>query len=216
MSYDRPAPSSAASVTKGPQAVRIRPGRGGLRRAGSPPGQLLAFALLALLLPAATGAQNVAPLGYSKGDTLPDATLYDASGKPATFSDFRGRVLVVAFFAEWCPPCWAKMDSLLRLQEMIASDDRIATIIVGHREPEQRTRDALAREGITIPAYHTRQTGKNRYVNWGGVKARLATSESYVLDHRGVILVQKSTDGRDFDELAEFLHEAASKIPGSS
>ena len=40
----------------------------------------------------------------------------DAAGKPLTLADFRGRVLVVNFWATWCAPCVREMPTLDTLQ----------------------------------------------------------------------------------------------------
>ena len=42
----------------------------------------------------------------------PDFTLDDMAGNPVRLADFRGQVLVVNFWATWCPPCRKEMPSI--------------------------------------------------------------------------------------------------------
>lgn len=43
----------------------------------------------------------------------------DLSGKPVRLSDFRGKVVVLNFWATWCPPCVDEMPSLVHLQQRL-------------------------------------------------------------------------------------------------
>ena len=54
------------------------------------------------------------------GTDAPDFTLNDLSGKPVRLSDFRGRTVVLVFWASWCPDCRAEIPLL---KEMYASAD---------------------------------------------------------------------------------------------
>jgi cytochrome c biogenesis protein CcmG, thiol:disulfide interchange protein DsbE len=49
------------------------------------------------------------------GTPAPDFTVQDADRK-VTLSDFRGKVIVLNFWATWCPPCVDEMPSLVQLQ----------------------------------------------------------------------------------------------------
>jgi len=42
----------------------------------------------------------------------PDFSLQDMAGNPVGLADFRGQVLVVNFWATWCPPCRKEMPSI--------------------------------------------------------------------------------------------------------
>ncbi len=46
----------------------------------------------------------------------PEVALVDGAGAPVTLADFKGRVILVNFWATWCAPCVREMPSLDRLQ----------------------------------------------------------------------------------------------------
>ena len=48
------------------------------------------------------------------GDNAPDFTITAENGKPISLSNFGGKVLVLNFWATWCPPCVEEMPSLNR------------------------------------------------------------------------------------------------------
>lgn len=54
--------------------------------------------------------------------SLPAPTLQasDLSGATKTLVDYRGKVLLLNFWATWCPPCLREMPSLERLREKMA------------------------------------------------------------------------------------------------
>ena len=58
-----------------------------------------------------------------EGRALPDGlTFTDAEGTRTDFTAFRGKGLVVNFWATWCPPCVAEMPALDRLQAAVGGD----------------------------------------------------------------------------------------------
>jgi peroxiredoxin len=52
---------------------------------------------------------------------LMNANLPDAAGQNHSLSEWRGKVLLVNFWATWCPPCVEEMPELVELQNSLAS-----------------------------------------------------------------------------------------------
>src|SRR5207249_2198939 len=53
---------------------------------------------------------------------LPELVFNDADDKLLSLADYKGKVLLVNFWATWCAPCVKEMPSLDRLQEAVGKD----------------------------------------------------------------------------------------------
>lgn len=79
-----------------------------------------AFITAAVALAAATGGAGVytwRSYRSSEREALLARALPDASGRMQAFSQWRGKVLVVNFWATWCAPCREEIPVFVRLQE---------------------------------------------------------------------------------------------------
>lgn len=56
----------------------------------------------------------------AKGQQAPDFTLVDLEGKSHKLSDYRGKVVIVNFWATWCPPCREEIPSMMALSKKMA------------------------------------------------------------------------------------------------
>lgn len=63
----------------------------------------------------------------------PEAPFKTRDGEPVRLGDFKGRVLLVNYWATWCSPCVAEMPSLDRLEENLAGPDFMILPIASDR-----------------------------------------------------------------------------------
>lgn len=116
-----------------------------------------AFIVISALLLIAMGPK--APSGDAmspfEGDGLvstsaPDFTLRDVTGKEVTLSSFRGKVVVLNFWATWCPPCKAEMPSLNKLF-LECRPKGLEVITVSTDRSLGDVKDFLARNRLDLP-----------------------------------------------------------------
>jgi len=99
------------------------------------------IALLGILGAVPCGAAELQPW---RGGPAPDLELRALDGLTHRLVDYRGRVVLVNFWATWCEPCRDEMPSMQRLKEKLAGRP-FAVLAVNLDEPEARIRTFLSR-----------------------------------------------------------------------
>ena len=176
--------------------------------------RLAAFALSALLaaalLPGAAWA-----LGELKpwtGGAAPALALQDLGGAQHSLERYRGKVVLVNFWATWCEPCRAEMPSMDKLRKSL--DGRpFEVLAVNLAEPRSRIEKfldqmplgfpiLLDRDGSTAKSWRARvlpasfligRDGRIRYVAYGELDWAASSARDRVLD----LLSEGLRAGRD-------------------
>ena len=86
----------------------------------------------------------------------PDFTVYDGAGNPVNLSDFRGKPVVVNFWASWCGPCQGEMPDFEEKYRELG--DEVVFLMVnmtdGGRETVETARSFIEDTGYTFPVYY--------------------------------------------------------------
>jgi peroxiredoxin len=80
-------------------------------------------------------AARAAELMPVAGPAKPDFSLQDLNGKNVPLKTFRGRTVLVHFFATWCEPCREELPALNRFLKRSASNASVVAISVAEVDP---------------------------------------------------------------------------------
>ena len=96
--------------------------------------------------PISSSDKNV---GISIGKIAPDFELQSLEGKSVKLSDFRGKNVVLNFWASWCPPCREEMPEFQRIYA--ENSDSLIMIGVNLQESKENAESFVKKFGITFP-----------------------------------------------------------------
>lgn len=85
----------------------------------------------------------------------PDFRVQDMEGNLVSLSDFRGKPVVLNFWASWCSPCKIEMPEFQKMWEEKGEDIHFLMVNLtdGTRETVEGVTDFIAKKGYTFPVY---------------------------------------------------------------
>lgn len=86
----------------------------------------------------------------------PDFTVQDANGNTVSFSDFKGKPVVLNFWASWCPPCKAEMPDYEKMYQQYSNKGVVFLMVNmtdGSRETTATAKQFLKDSKYTFSAY---------------------------------------------------------------
>jgi thiol-disulfide isomerase/thioredoxin len=84
------------------------------------------------------------------GDQDYNLVMKRLDGTVLNLSDYKGEVILLNFWATWCPPCRAEMPSIQKLYDDY--EDKMAIVLVSSEDPSIIS-NYLAENGYSIPSY---------------------------------------------------------------
>jgi cytochrome c biogenesis protein CcmG, thiol:disulfide interchange protein DsbE len=118
------------------------------------------------------------------GTTARDFSM-EVAGKPKRLTDYKGQVVILNFWATWCPPCVEETPALNHLQKYIESRKGVILGVAADEDPAAYER-FLHEQGVVFPTYRDPLTRDNH----SPIAQLYGTSmypETYVIDRHGKI-----------------------------
>lgn len=127
--------------------------------------------------------------------------LSDVNGKPVSFDQFKGKVVVVDFWATWCAPCRAEIPGYIAMQQKYGQDLAIVGISMDQAGP-----DVVKAFAEKFRVNYPMVMGDEKVVSaFGGVEALPTT---FLIDRSGQVRDRK--DGAV--ETAEYEQKVAAVL----
>ena len=110
--------------------------------------------------------------GWSMGSRVPtvgmqaeDFRLTDLEGKSQSLSQYRGKIVLVNFWATWCKPCTTEMPAMQTVYDKLR-DKGFVVLAINELEDDAKVREHIKQYGHTFPVLMDRD---NKVANQFGV-----------------------------------------------
>jgi len=135
--------------------------------------------------PASQPAATSRPTGPVEGALAPDITVTDLEGQQIKLSDFRGKRVLLNFWATWCPPCRAEVPILQAAHEKYGDDDFVI-LGVDYGESKTQVAEFARANNLTFKLALDESGQALQSYNVRGIPT------SYFIDRQGVIVARQA------------------------
>lgn len=124
----------------------------------------------------------------------PDFRLEDMDENLYSLKDFQGKVLLINFWATWCPPCRREMPSMERLYQKMKDNDDFTVIAINQFESPDHVFAYMADLGTdpSFPILFDRESRISEAYKVAGLPT------TYLVDKKGKVRY-RAIGGREFD-----------------
>ncbi|SEW52023.1 TlpA disulfide reductase family protein [Chitinophaga arvensicola] len=153
----------------------------------------------------ATGKKLAARLAILKksaiGQPMIDFTQSDVDGKPVRLSDFKGKYVLLDFWASWCGPCRAENPNVLKAYNTF-KDKNFTVVGVSLDDKADKWKEAIKQDGMPWMQLSDLKGFRNEVAQQYGIQAIPC---SFLIDPQGIIIAKELRGTKLHTQLAEIL-----------
>ncbi len=125
---------------------------------------------------------NYVPAAQKSSASAPDFSLPTADGKTLKLSDYKGKAVIIDFWATWCPPCRKGIPDLIELKKKYGKKGFEIIGISVDQDTKPDVVPFIKDNGINYPIVYA---DNNVVMQYGGIRA---IPTSFVIDKEGKII----------------------------
>ncbi|MDQ0197922.1 peroxiredoxin family protein [Neobacillus ginsengisoli] len=128
-------------------------------------------------------SKDAEKLGIQKGNMAPDFKLTTINGDDAKLSNYKGKKVILNFWATWCPPCKAEMPNIEEYYK--ENKDKNVIVLAVNLTTAEKNKDNIQQfikdHGLTFPVLLDEKG------NAGNLYQAFTIPTSYFIDIKGIV-----------------------------
>lgn len=155
----------------------------------------------AIIAPTPASATNAEPFGTPVADEGIRAPMTTLDGQPANIADYRGKVVLLNYWAPWCTPCIKEMPMLSDLYRKLKDDGFVVLGMTLDYENAQQVQKIIDAREVVYPVYLGGREAANAVPSFQGFPA------NFLLDQNGNIVARRFGEFTDTESLEARVRE---------
>jgi peroxiredoxin len=136
-----------------------------------------------------------------KNDIAPDFTLKDLNGKDVSLSDYKGKIVILDFWATWCAPCLASFPGMQKAVDKFANDPDVVFLFVNTSEKgddvEKKIKSLIDKKKYTFHILLDKEYKVRDAFNTKGIPNK------FFIDKNGIIRIESTGFSGSADRLVD-------------
>lgn len=133
--------------------------------------------------------------GLTEGVLAPSFALTSLNGEEVKLEDYRGKKVLLNFWATWCPPCKAEMPAMEKLYKKYSGEFEILSV---NLDPENDVAGFAKKNDLSFPILlDEKQEVQSQY-------SVISIPTTYMIDEKGII-VNKQIGSMTYEQLKVFI-----------